>query len=116
MTNWAKAPDALAEQMPAVARALFGDPNPFQSKPGKPRWGRKGSLAIDERLGVWFDHENGTGGGVLDLIKREKGLTDREAFDWMASIGCQLDHKASKLNGAKLNGSKHSVCRRTVKA
>ena len=92
MTNWAKVPDALAEQMPAVARALFGDPIRSSRRRANrsATGGRKGSLAIDERLGVWFDHENGAGGGVLDLIKREKGLTDREAFDWMATIGCQL--------------------------
>ena len=107
-------PDELAEHMPLVARALFGDPNPLQSKPGKPRWGNKGSLAIDERRGVWFDHELGAGGGLLDLIKREKGLIDREAFEWLESIGCRVNgaagghgQKASKPNGAGSNGSKH---------
>ena len=100
--------------MPLVARALFGNPDPLQSKPGKPRWGNKGSLAIDERRGIRFDHENGAGGGLLDLIKREKGLIDREAFEWLKSIGCRVNgaagghsHKASKPNGAKPNGSKH---------
>jgi len=60
--------DPLAEHMPAVARALLGDPNPHHSKPGKPRWGSKGSLAIDEERGIWHDHEHRTGGGVLALI------------------------------------------------
>jgi putative DNA primase/helicase len=104
----------FAEHMPIVARALFGEPNRLQSKQGAPRWGRKGSLAIDEAQGVWFDHENETGGGVLDLIKREKGFSGREAIDWMCSIGCRIDDPAS-VNGAKLNGSKRAPSHPTGK-
>src|SRR5262245_14021956 len=97
--------DPFAEHMAAVARALLGEPNALQSKPGNPRWGNKGSLAVDERKGVWFDHETGEGGGVLDLTKREKGLTGREAIEWMRSIGCHIeDRPHSKIT--KANGSK----------
>jgi hypothetical protein len=85
--------------MPTVARALFGDPNAEHSRPGKPRWGRKGSLAIDEERGIWFDHENQIGGGVLDLIAREKSITGSDAIEWLKSIGCAVNG-ASKANGA----------------
>jgi len=89
--------DPFAEHMPAVARALFGDPNALHSKPGRPRWGNKGSLAVDETRGIWFDHENGKGGGVLDLIEREKKLSGTEALEWLRSIGCGVDKP--KMNG-----------------
>jgi hypothetical protein len=98
--------EPLAEHMAHVARALFGDPNPLQSKKGKPRWGRKGSLAVDERRGIWFDHENETGGGVLALIAREKGFSTSEAIEWMESIGCRIDRNGGRGKGAKPNGSK----------
>src|SRR5262249_39367307 len=97
--------DPFAEHMPAVARALLGEPNALQSKPGKPRWGSKGSLAIDEIRGVFFDHESGKGGGVLALIEREKNLSGRDAIEWMRSIGCRIESK-SKTTAAKMNGSK----------
>jgi putative DNA primase/helicase len=91
--------DPFAAHMSAVARALFGDPNAQHSKPGKPRWGSKGSLAIDEVRGVWFDHENQIGGGVLDLIAREKSVSGPDAIEWLKSIGCAVNG-ASKTNGA----------------
>jgi hypothetical protein len=90
-------PDALAQHIGAVARALLGDPNPQQSKRGHPRWGTKGSLAVDEVRGVWFDHEHQVGGGVLDLVEREKGLRGPAAIDWLRTIGCHVDQK--KPNG-----------------
>ena len=34
------------------------------------RYGTKGSLSVRLDKGVWHDHENQTGGGVVDLIKR----------------------------------------------
>lgn len=97
----AQTPDPLATHMPAVARALFGDPNAQHSKPGKPRWGNKGSLAIDEALGVWYDHENQKGGGVLDLIAREKSISGPDAVEWLKSIGCRIDRPARKNGAAK---------------
>jgi len=92
-------PDPFAEHMSTVARALFGDPNALHSKPGKPRWGNKGSLAVDEKRGIWFDHENGKGGGVLELIEREKKLSGAEAVEWLQSIGCGVDKP--KMNGTQ---------------
>jgi hypothetical protein len=102
----APASDPFSEHMAVVARALFGEPNRIHSKPGEPRWGNKGSLSINEKRGVWFDHETGQGGGVLDLIKRDKGLTGAAAFEWLGSIGCRIDNPAKRNGTAKLNGSK----------
>jgi hypothetical protein len=99
----APASDPFCEHMTTVARALLGEPNPVHSRPGKPRWGSKGSFAVDEARGVWFDHETQTGGGVLDLVKRDKGIAVAEAFEWMRSIGCRIDDKRNGTAAAKSN-------------
>jgi putative DNA primase/helicase len=85
--------EQFAEYMPIVARRLLGEPNPHHSKPGHPRWGKKGSMAIDETRGVWHDHENKTGGGVLDLVERERKLKGAQAIAWLQSIGCPLEER-----------------------
>jgi hypothetical protein len=73
--------------MEPVARLLLGPPNPKQSKGHKLRWGNNGSLSVDVRKGVWHDYENNTGGGVLDLITRQTGLTGAERFQWLEEHG-----------------------------
>lgn len=69
-----------------AALALLGDPDSQQGQ--RWRWGRKGSLSANMDAGTWYDHEAGEGGGVLDLIARETGITDRAGqLDWLASRG-----------------------------
>jgi phage/plasmid primase-like uncharacterized protein len=68
-----------AADIKTVARRLLGEPNRALSTKTELRHGRKGSLAIDLDKGVWFDHEIGEGGGVLDLICRENSGSHREA-------------------------------------
>lgn len=49
------------------------------------RWNRRGSLSAvvsGARVGTWFDHEAGTGGGPLELLARERGGDWRDAADW----------------------------------
>ena len=53
----------LAATMPAVARALLGEPVAGLSTAKEWRYGRRGSLAIDVERGLWRDHQAGTGGG-----------------------------------------------------
>jgi hypothetical protein len=109
----------FGECMATVAAALFGKPNPHHSKPGKPRWGSHGSLSINERRGVWYDHEAKEGGGVLDLIEREKGLGGREAIEWMKSIGCRIDDDAlaePNGSGVQFNGAQRPNTPRQVSA
>ncbi|WP_413207001.1 toprim domain-containing protein [Rhodospirillum sp. A1_3_36] len=78
----------LGQHMAETARHLFGDPNRAVSTKWDWRYGRHGSLSVDIRKGVWCDHEAGDGGGVLDLIRREMGLTGRDALEW---LGANLD-------------------------
>ena len=70
-----------------VVRALLGDPNPRMSTARDLRFGRRGSLAVRLDTGQWFDHEAGTGGGVLDLVVRERGGERAAAARWLESSG-----------------------------
>lgn len=83
----------LAHHANAIARALLGEPNRALSSKTQLRFGTKGSLAIEiagEAAGSWFDHENGVGGGMLDLIQRQKGFSNGGALDWLRDIGIDL--------------------------
>ena len=69
-----------------VAKRLMGDPNPDLSSRETWRYGTHGSLAVEvagEKAGTWFDHETKTGGGVVDLLKRELRLGAGEIAEWL---------------------------------
>jgi hypothetical protein len=73
----------LGQHMKAVVLKLFGEANHRLSKGHKLRFGTNGSLSIDLRKGTFYSHEDNVGGGVLDLIKREKDLNGKDAVAWM---------------------------------
>lgn len=73
----------IDRHMRAVCETLLGVPNRQLSKPNELRYGRQGSLSVDLQKGVYFDHEAGSGGGVIDLIRRQTGCHTRDAFDWL---------------------------------
>ncbi len=75
--------ERFAPIMRDVAGALLGTPNKGLSGKTELRFGRQGSISIDLKTGQFFDHENKEGGGVIDLVKRERRCSDREAFDWL---------------------------------
>jgi hypothetical protein len=83
MSMAAHAEDKFAGLMEAVAKRLLGDPNKALSGKGELRFGTHGSLSVDLTAGVWSDHEAKTGGGVLDLVKREIGLEGQAAIEWL---------------------------------
>ena len=67
-----------------VARALLGEPSSRTRT--ELRYGRRGSLAVHvdgERAGTWHDFESGEGGGVLDLVKRERRCDTAAALAWL---------------------------------
>lgn len=73
----------LARCMADTATKLLGQPNRALSTAENWRYGRKGSLSVDVKRGRWFDHESGTGGGVLSLIRAMTGTDNRGAFDYL---------------------------------
>lgn len=52
---------------PDIAKKLFGEPTKTTSH--ELRWGRHGSKSLNLLTGQWYDHEEGIGGGVVDLLK-----------------------------------------------
>ncbi len=74
---------ALAEP---VARELLGAPNARLSCKDELRFGSNGSLKVaisGKAAGTFTDFENGTGGGLLDLIGREVGGDRKSATEWL---------------------------------
>jgi putative DNA primase/helicase len=83
--DWQAFDAELRQRAPEIAAELLGKPSLRAG--GEWRWGRKGSLAVvvaGAKAGMWFDHEAGTGGGLVDLVARARGLSKREALDWTA--------------------------------
>ncbi|WP_313487320.1 toprim domain-containing protein [Stutzerimonas kunmingensis] len=77
--------DSLIEP---VALHLLGKPNTAMSKGNELRFGTRGSLAVDLEKGTWFSHEEGIGGGTLDLIAKQTGIASRsEQLAWLEKQG-----------------------------
>lgn len=75
--------DPFSAHMEAVARRLWGDPNPTFSTKEELRFGKHGSKSVDLRKGTFFDHEAKEGGGVLALIARETAASGASAVEWL---------------------------------
>ncbi len=44
------------------------------------------SISLDDARGVWFDHRDGAGGGILDLIALSRAGTRADALRWCADL------------------------------
>ena len=78
----------------AVWHALGG--GPLRHARGKAFWrdGAGWNIAVSEAKGVWFDHVESTGGGVLALIETVLGCDHRAAVRWLADhLGIGLDDR-----------------------
>jgi hypothetical protein len=76
----------FADLMKDVALALCGKPNERLSKATELRFGTNGSLSVKidgPEKGTFYDHEEGNGGGVLDLIVKKKGGDKHTAREWL---------------------------------
>ena len=76
--------------MGEVAVALLGEPNAALSNRCTLRYRRRGSLALHiagPYAGRFHDYEAGESGGVLDLIRRERGGDRRDAMAWLQAHG-----------------------------
>jgi RecA-family ATPase/5S rRNA maturation endonuclease (ribonuclease M5) len=58
--------------------------NKSLSNPNELRFGHKGSLSVDLKKAVYQDHETGSGGGMLELIKEQTG---DEPLTWLKQNG-----------------------------
>ena len=59
----------LQKHSRTIALALLGEPNKKLSTADELRWNKKGSLSINIRKGTFTNFEDGTSGGMIDLIK-----------------------------------------------
>jgi len=91
-----------------VARALLGEPNRAFSRPGRPRWGRHGALAVDAADGVWFDHSEAAGGDVLSLVMHVRKCGFADAVRW---LGLEPQHReaAAPLRAARAEPARQPV-------
>ncbi len=81
--DWQAFDAELRARAQELAVELLGNPSLRAGQEW--RWGRKGSLSVviaGAKAGMWFDHEAGEGGGLVDLVGRLRGLTRREALHW----------------------------------
>ena len=90
---------ALAARTTEVATALLGEANRQLSSKRELRFGRKGSLAVltrGKKAGWWYDHENGVGGDLINLIEHVQGVSFREAVNLSqraSSVRSPRDHR-----------------------
>ena len=74
LTDW-------PEIIDAVTRELLGEPSASNAR--ELRYGRRGSLSVQLDKGAWFDHEKDEGGGVIELVMRERSCSWGEALAWL---------------------------------
>jgi len=60
----------LAAFIEPIARHYLSEPNAKLSKGDDLRFGTNGSMSVSLTKGTWFDHENGVGGGIIELVKK----------------------------------------------
>src|SRR5688572_29618808 len=83
----------FAPHIGTVAKAVWGDPNTRLSSRHELRFGTNGSKSVDLRKGVWRDHERGEDGGLLDLLRVHKGLTNAAAFEYLRGLGVDMPRR-----------------------
>src|SRR6476620_9221936 len=86
---------ALPQHASRIAIAVLGQPNLRLCSRRELRFGSRGSLGVivsGPKAGMWYDHENGLGGDLFDLIQRVSGGSFREDVAYTEPIiGKQAD-------------------------
>ncbi|HMM08772.1 MAG TPA: toprim domain-containing protein [Paracoccus solventivorans] len=100
--DWQAFDAELSARVPELVVELLGKPTLRTGHEW--RWGRKGSLSVvigGAKAGMWFDHEAGGGGGFIDLVGRNLGLSRGDALDWTADrIGMGRRHRPARTRPA----------------
>lgn len=100
--DWQAFDAELSARVPELVVELLGKPTLRTGHEW--RWGRKGSLSVvigGAKAGMWFDHEAGDGGGFVDLVGRNLGLSRGDALDWTADrIGMGRRHRPTRTRPA----------------
>jgi len=76
-----------AGRISEVWAALGGDPPKHGRARAFFREGNNSSaVSLNDAKGCWFDHRDGVGGGVLDLIQQVQGCDRGSALRWLAEF------------------------------
>ena len=84
---------ALREVAPEIVTEFRGEHNRKLSTREEMRWGAKGSFSLaiaGSREGLWFDHETGRGGDIIEFIRLERGCSFVDARDHAAQYVSEL--------------------------
>jgi putative DNA primase/helicase len=85
--------NALRGAAPDIIAAFRGRHNRKLSSRKELRWGNKGSLSLvtaGPKAGLWFDHELGRGGDIIDFIRLERGWSFIEAINYAGRFVSEL--------------------------
>ncbi len=75
-----------------VWQALGGAPPKFRRAPAFWRQTKDRNVALNDEKGMWYDHRDNVGGGVLDLVQHVRSGTRQDALHWLAQqFGLPLD-------------------------
>src|SRR6478672_1799698 len=81
---------ALVRHAAEIAISVLGEPNLRLCSSGRElRFGNRGSLAIainGPKAGQLYDHETGEGGDLIDLIRRERCCSFRDATTYAEDL------------------------------
>jgi putative DNA primase/helicase len=92
----------LIKLMEDVVFDLLGSPNGEADRQNRAdlRFGKRGSMSVNLLKGTWYSHEDGQGGGVIDLIKREMDFTEAsDALAWAEREGYWVNGRATNGSG-----------------
>ena len=107
---------ALTDRAHVVATALLGPPSMGTRR--TLRWGRRGSLVLElssPKRGIWFDHERGEGGDLIDLICREHNVGFTAALEIAAQIlGNELPWVRTPRPNAQSRTEKDTTVRQSI--
>jgi len=96
--------DELRTRAAQLLHDLLGPPSNASAR--ELRWGSHGSLAYSIEQGVYFDHEEGEGGDLIDLIMRARNADFGAALDWIRDyLGGQYREPPTTLSLPSRNSS-----------
>jgi hypothetical protein len=78
------------QSVAAIAELCLGMPNRALSTKDELRFGNNGSVSVALLKATYFDHEASAGGGMLDLISKKRGLSGRDAIEWLRKEGINI--------------------------
>ncbi|KTD32204.1 putative conjugative transfer protein TraI [Legionella nautarum] len=96
--------EALNKRGREFVTALLGEPR-FQDNQQLRFGANKGSLIVTiagPKQGLWYDHQTGEGGNLIQLVQKEKNLNFKEALDY---IGNYLDFSPEKSVSSQIDVS-----------